>query len=134
MAAKFTRMTHKIAIRLHLVTESCTMCSSCSRRPVRKLLDTPSSSAVDVTALGYGLDDRRFESRQGLGIVLFTTASRPALGPTPLPIQWVLRALSLWVKQPARETDHSPPSCAEVKNAWSYASTTPICLHGVVLH
>jgi hypothetical protein len=26
-------------------------------------------------ALGYGLDDRRFESRQGLGIFLFTTAS-----------------------------------------------------------
>jgi hypothetical protein len=24
-------------------------------------------------ALGYGLDDRRFESRQGMGIFLFTT-------------------------------------------------------------
>jgi hypothetical protein len=33
-------------------------------------------------ALGYGLDDRWFESRQGLGIFLFTTASRPALGPS----------------------------------------------------
>jgi hypothetical protein len=32
--------------------------------------------------LGYGLDDRGFESRQGLGIFLFTTVSRPALGPT----------------------------------------------------
>jgi hypothetical protein len=27
-------------------------------------------------ALGYGLNDRRFETRQGLGIFLFTTASR----------------------------------------------------------
>jgi hypothetical protein len=36
--------------------------------------------------LGYGLDDRGFESRQGMGIFLFTTASRPALGPA---IQWV---------------------------------------------
>jgi hypothetical protein len=42
MAAKLTRMTHKIAIQLHLVAESCTICSSRSRRPVRKLLDTPS--------------------------------------------------------------------------------------------
>jgi hypothetical protein len=42
MAAKLTRLTHKIAIQLHLVAESCTVCSSRSRRPVPKLLDTPS--------------------------------------------------------------------------------------------
>jgi hypothetical protein len=42
MAAKLTRLTHKIAIQLHLVAESCATCSSRSRRPVRKLLDTPS--------------------------------------------------------------------------------------------
>jgi hypothetical protein len=42
MAAKLTRLTHKIAIHLHLVAESCTICSCCSRRPVRKLLDVPS--------------------------------------------------------------------------------------------
>jgi hypothetical protein len=44
MAAKHTRLTHKIAIQLHLVAESCIICSSRSRRPVRKLLDTPSYS------------------------------------------------------------------------------------------
>jgi len=37
MVAKFTRLAHKIAIQLHLVAESCTICSSRSRRPVRKL-------------------------------------------------------------------------------------------------
>jgi len=42
MAAKLTRLTHKIAIQLHVVAESYTVCSSRSRRPVRKLLDTPS--------------------------------------------------------------------------------------------
>jgi hypothetical protein len=42
MAAKFTILTHKIAIQLHLVAESCIICSSRSRRPVRKLLDTHS--------------------------------------------------------------------------------------------
>jgi hypothetical protein len=42
MVTKLTRLTHKIAIQLHLVAESCTICSSRSRRRVRKLLDTPS--------------------------------------------------------------------------------------------
>jgi hypothetical protein len=42
MEAKLTRLTHKITIQLHLVAESCTVRSSRSRRPVRKLLDTPS--------------------------------------------------------------------------------------------
>jgi len=41
MAAKLTRLTHKIAIQLHLVAECCAICNSRSRRPVRKLLDTP---------------------------------------------------------------------------------------------
>jgi hypothetical protein len=50
-----------------------------------------------------------------LGIFLFTTASRTALGPTQPPIQWVPRVLSLGVKQPGREADHSLPSSAEVK-------------------
>jgi hypothetical protein len=70
-------------------------------------------------ALDYGLDDQGFESQQGLGIFLFTIASRPALGPTQPPIQWVPGALSLGVKRPGREADHSPPSSAEVKNAYS---------------
>jgi hypothetical protein len=39
---KLTRLTHKIAVQLHLVAESSTICGSRSRRPVRKLLDTPS--------------------------------------------------------------------------------------------
>jgi len=42
MAAKLTRLTHRIAIQLHLVAEGCTIRSSRSRRPVRKLLDVPS--------------------------------------------------------------------------------------------
>jgi hypothetical protein len=46
-----------------------------------------------------------------------TPASRPVLGPTQPPIQWVPGVLSLEVKRPGREADHSPPSSAEVKNA-----------------
>jgi len=32
MVAKLTSLTHKIAIEMHLVAESCIICSSCSRR------------------------------------------------------------------------------------------------------
>jgi len=45
MAAKLSRLTHKIAIQLHLMAQSCAICSSRSRRKVRKLLDTPSYSS-----------------------------------------------------------------------------------------
>jgi hypothetical protein len=47
--AKLTILTQKIAIQLHPVAESCTICSSRSRRPVWKLLDTaaqPSAHAI----------------------------------------------------------------------------------------
>jgi hypothetical protein len=33
------------------------------------------------------------------------------------------------VKRSGCETDHSPPTSAEVKNAWNYTSTSPIRLH-----
>jgi len=41
-AAKLTILTQKIATQLHLVADSCTICSSQSRRPVQKHSDTPS--------------------------------------------------------------------------------------------
>jgi hypothetical protein len=47
---------------------------------------------------------------------LFSMASRPTLGPTHLPIQSVLEAISPGLKRLGREADNSPPSSAEVKN------------------
>jgi hypothetical protein len=38
-------------------------------------------------------------------------------------IQWVPGTPFLGVKRPGHEADHSPPSSADVKNAWSYTST-----------
>jgi hypothetical protein len=67
------------------------------------------------TTMGWRIGVPGFDSRQGLGIFLFTTASRTALGPTQPHIQWVPGALSMGVKRPVRESDHSPPSSAEVK-------------------
>jgi len=49
MAAELTRVTHKIVTRLHLVAENCTIFSSRARRPVRKLLDTPSYFSYSIT-------------------------------------------------------------------------------------
>jgi len=45
---------------------------------------------------------------------------------------WVPGVLSLGIKHPGHEADHSSPS-ANVKNVRSYTSTCPIHLHGVVL-
>jgi hypothetical protein len=71
-------------------------------------------SSVDV-AMGYGLEG------QGLicgkeRVFLLSTASRPRLEPTQLPIQWTHRTPSPGVKWPGRDADHSPPSSAEVEN------------------
>jgi hypothetical protein len=73
--------------------------------------------------MGWTIGVVGFDFRRRLGIFLFTTVSRPPPVPTQLPIQWVLGVLSLGVKRPGREADHSPPSSAEAKNVWSYTST-----------
>jgi hypothetical protein len=65
-------------------------------------------------ATGWTIGVLGFDSWRGLGIFL-TTASRTALGPTQPPIQWVPGALSLGVRRPWLEADHSPQSNAEVK-------------------
>jgi len=53
MTAKLTTLIHKIAIQLHLVAESCAICSSSSGRPVRKLLDTPLYSPYQQGSYHY---------------------------------------------------------------------------------
>jgi hypothetical protein len=53
------------------------------------------------------------------------------LGPTQPPIQWVPGALSLGVKWPGREADHSLPYNAEVKECVELYLCSPIRLKGV---
>jgi len=48
----------------------------------------------------------------GAGHILFTTASRPALGPTQPPSHWIPGSLFVVVKLLWREADYSPPSSA----------------------
>jgi hypothetical protein len=73
------------------------------------------AQSVQRWATGWKIGIPRFDSRRGLGIFFFTTASRTALGLTQPPIQWVPGALSLVVKRQECEGDHSPPPSAEVK-------------------
>jgi hypothetical protein len=84
---------------------------------------------VDI-ATGYGLDSECSVPGKGK-IFLFSTAARPALGPTQPPIQWVLGDLSLGIKRQGREADRSPPSSAEGKNGRAI-HPPPLRLHGVV--
>jgi hypothetical protein len=57
-----------------------------------------------------------FDSQQGQEISLYSTASTLAVAPTQPTIQWVLGVLSLGIKQPRHEANHSCPSSAKVKN------------------
>jgi hypothetical protein len=90
-------------------------------------------SQISYCPTGWTIGVLGFDSRRGLRICLFTTVFRKALRPTQPPIQWLPGVLSLGVKPPGREADHSPPSSAVVKNAWSHTSTPPTRLHGEVL-
>jgi hypothetical protein len=56
-------------------------------------------------------------------IFLFSAASTPPPEATLPPIQLVPGTLSRTLKRPGHESDHIPPSSAEVKNAWHYTST-----------
>jgi hypothetical protein len=54
MAANLTRLTHTIAIQLHLVAGNCTIYNSRSRWPVRKLLDTSSYVLWPIHLINVG--------------------------------------------------------------------------------
>jgi hypothetical protein len=59
--------------------------------------------------------------------ICFSPWARPCRHWGPPTIQWVGGFPSQGEKRPRRESDHSPQSSAEVKNAWSYTST-PQCV------
>jgi hypothetical protein len=74
-----------------------------------------------VWRLGYRLDD--WGSIPSRGWEFSSSLPCPDWLWGPPPIQWTPWAISLGVKRPGSEADHSPPPSAEVKNAWSYTST-----------
>jgi hypothetical protein len=73
-----------------------------------------------------------FDSRQGQRIFLLASASRPALGPTQPPIQWVPGVLSPGIKRGRGVTLtthlHIVPRLSISR---SCTSSPPMCLHGM---
>jgi hypothetical protein len=79
-------------------------------------------SAVGITT-GHRLDGQRIGMQIPVGSRIFSMSSRLVLGPTQPPIQWVPGALSLGVKWPGHEADHSPPISVKVKKTLIYTYT-----------
>jgi hypothetical protein len=79
--------------------------------------------AQSLRRLSYKLDVRYFGVQCHAEAKDFSvsTASRQALVLTQPQIQWFPLGQSGW----GRQTDHSPPSCVEVKNAYSDCCTPP---------
>jgi hypothetical protein len=184
MAARLTRLTHKVAMKLHLLSESYLIYSSRSRWSVRKLLDTlyalgnaevgpkywPHSKCKVVRVLNkvpchedtlhlikhhamktYGGVEVYLPCILNLGtrwrwVVSFTlrplysverASGNHRIGGWVGPLEPEYRKIKsssvsyrmgtggsfLGVLRPGSEVDHSPPSSAEVKTAWSYTST-----------
>jgi hypothetical protein len=88
-----------------------------------------------VAVLWAGWSGVQFPVEAG-EVFLLSKMSRPALGPTQLPVQWVTRVFILLeggggVKWPGHVAERSPPSRAEDKSEWSFTSPPPVCLFGM---
>jgi hypothetical protein len=79
------------------------------------------------TATIYGLDDQGVVVRVPVRSRIFSSTRHPdrMWRPPSLLSNGYRGALSPGVKPPGCETDHSPPTSAEVKKMWIYISTPP---------
>jgi hypothetical protein len=75
-------------------------------------------------ATGYALNDRKLR--------IFSPPQRPGRLWASPSLSKGYRGLFAWIKRSGREADHSPSTSAEVNKTWICTSTPP-CLHGVVL-
>jgi hypothetical protein len=87
----------------------------------------------------------QFSAGTTMGFLLFATAPVRLSGPPRLLSHEYRMLLPKVVKRPGHEAYNSPPSSAEVKNAWSYTSTPQydfmawclikqdICMYGVLI-
>jgi len=82
------------------------------------------------TRLSYGLDGKRFVTRQWQKNFLFSKTTRPALKTIPSTVLSI-PGFFPHVKRPGRDADHSPPHNAEFKNEYSYPSAPCARLHSV---
>jgi hypothetical protein len=76
-------------------------------------------------ATGYGLEDRGSRVRLPAGAGNFSLLHRVQNGSGAHPASYLMSTRGSFPgsKVAGREVDYSPPSSAEVENAWSYTST-----------
>jgi hypothetical protein len=77
------------------------------------------AQSVQRLATDWMTEGGQTESPGWVKNFLFSALSKPALRPTQPPIQWVLGPLSLGVKLPVHEADHTPPTSADIKKRGS---------------
>jgi hypothetical protein len=99
----------------HYINTSKQTDISISQKETKNAMTSGFNCDTVINATGWTIEVLGLDSRRGQGIFLFTTASRTALELSQPRIQWVPGDLSLGVKRPGREADHSPPSNAEIK-------------------
>jgi hypothetical protein len=114
-------------------------CVGKSRLPIQEVLlliselykrtDKSRDSSVGI-ALGYGLDNRGSRVRFPAGAGNFSLHHRVQNDSGAHLASYPMGTRGSF---PGGKAGHSPRSNAEVKNAWSYTSTPPMSLHGVVL-
>jgi hypothetical protein len=85
------------------------------------------STRTEWLKISISTDDQGSRVRFPAGAANFSLHHRVQNGSGAHPASYPMGTgdLSLGVKWPVCEADHSPPSSAEVKNAWSYTSTLP---------
>jgi hypothetical protein len=90
--------------------------------------------AQSVQRLSHRLDDQVSIHGRGNDRILFFSPPRSdrRWAPPSLLSSGVDWGCFAGDKRPGRGADPTPPYSTEVKNAWSYMSTPPIRLHGVV--
>jgi hypothetical protein len=92
-------------------------------------------NSVSITT-GYGLDDLmiRVWFPKGIGNFSLWHCVQTGSGAHPASCPVDTGALSMRVKQPGHEADHSPPSNAKIKECLElYLHSTPIHFHDMVL-
>jgi hypothetical protein len=140
-----------IIIIIHVTCFPCYVLVTTARRVLGFQMEETASRCGRGGPLAWGMGERLTTLRRKIQLVtkcytgpwtLRGSLERPrqrkihmkqALGPTQPYSQWVQRALSLGLKRPRREADHSPSSSAEVKECVELSSTPPIRLQGVML-
>jgi hypothetical protein len=76
-------------------------------------------------ATGYGLDDRGFGFQIPIRVKNFLNVVQAGSGAHQASYLMGTEGFFPGVKRPERETDHSPPTSAEVRKMWIYTSAPP---------